>query len=114
MGFEQSAEEAVPLVRAPTMSEKGQGRHLADSATWPLTIRLRKCRLLSHAATLPNRLGQYCTDCRLEPLMMVRNDGLGAEHLAPVFPVGANRDQRRLALDHAGLADAVVASIKIR
>jgi hypothetical protein len=46
--------------------------------------------------------------------MMVRNDGLGAEHLAPAFPVDANRDQRRLALDHAGLADAVVASIKIR
>jgi hypothetical protein len=37
---------------------------------------------------------------------------LDAEHLAPAFPVDADGDQHRLAPDHPGLADPLVARIE--
>jgi hypothetical protein len=91
-----------------------------------------------HITALPHRLGQRLANRRLEPLVIVRDDELDAEeatrlepgekvaparpalavreidaeHLAPAFPVDADRDQYRLMLNRPGLADPLVARIE--
>jgi hypothetical protein len=92
--------------------QRVKGGILTISATRPLIIRLRKCGPPSHVVALPTALGQYRTDCRLEPLMI---RGVDAEHLAP--PSQSSRiavSTAWLWITPASRMRSFVASIKIR
>src|SRR5215472_14150442 len=91
-----------------------------------------------HVTALISRLRQNLTQCRSEPGMIIGYHKLDAmetaslefqqeipptrsalpigeldcQHLAPAGPVDADRDQHRLADDHAGLAHPFVARVE--
>jgi hypothetical protein len=91
-----------------------------------------------HVTALPNRLGQNLPDRRLQPGVIVRNHefnpeksalpqakqklpparpalAVGTLHgqdLPPAFAIDRNRDQNRLARDHAALAHPFITGIE--